>query len=244
MDNFEQIEKYIQNKMNADEKSTFELEMESNPDLKEEVNVLKDLVLGVESYGLKQKLSGRKIGQTSSSEEISKVVAMPKKKASPLRYLAVAASFAAVFFCGYWLLQPNTSYEKQLFADAFYTDPGLPTPMSETNNYNFYDAMVDYKMGKYEVALDKWENVRQGIGLDTLNFYKGMAFLNQGKLEEANEFLNQIDITSALQSSAKWHQLEILIKQEKYDAAIYLLKTIPESSNPYQGQILKYLKEK
>lgn len=241
MENFEKIERYIQDKMNADERTAFEIEMNSNPEIEQEMNVIRDLILGVETYGLKQKLSGRKIGQEESTDDTIRVVEMPKKKASPLRYLAIAASFAAVLFCGYWMMQPSLSHEQKMLADAFYVDPGLPTPMSETNNYNFYDAMVDYKMGKYDVALEKWNKVTTGIGLDTLSYYKGIASLNADKSTKAIEELSAVPESSSFSDKAKWYTLSIYIKNGELDKAKSIINQLPPNINPKYEAIKSFL---
>ena len=217
-----------------------------------EVDVMRDLIIGVESHGLKNALKGRKIGESTSNNseikntEVNKnnVISINKKKAFSFRTLAAAASFAGIFFLGWWMMQSPVNSEDQLFADAFYTDPGLPTPMSETNNYNFYDAMVDYKMEKYDLALEKWNKPSLQIGKDTLNFYKGMALVNKGDFQQSISILNKIDKSSSFYDKANWYKVRILIDQGKYQEAKALLETIPKSTNPLYDKIVSYLKEK
>jgi len=244
MENFEKIERYIQDKMIAKERAAFEMELKSNPSLQQEMQIMNELVLGVETFGLKQKLSGRMIGQEELPKDKTKVVEMLKKKTSPLKYLGIAASFAAVFFWGYLLMQPNASSKEQLFADAFYADPGLPTPMSETSNYNFYDGMVDYKMGKYEIALEKWNNVTQGIGLDTLSYYRGIASLNAEDADKAIENLSAVPDSSSFSDKAKWYTLSIYIKTGEFDKAKKLINEIPSNINPKYEAIKSLLESK
>lgn len=250
MDNFELIERYLQNKMSESERSDFEFRMSTDIDLKTEVDDMRDLIIGIESHGLKNALKGRKIGGSASnsseseSTDIDNIVSINRERSFSFRSIAAAASIAGIFFLGWLILQSPANSEDQLFADAFYTDPGLPTPMSETNNYSFYDAMVDYKMEKYDVALEKWNQSNLIIGIDTLNFYRGMANLNQEKLDQSLSFLEAIDNTSPLYNKANWYKVKILISQGKYQEAKSLLKTIPKTTNPYYDNILSYLKEK
>lgn len=240
MENFDQIERYILERMTAEEKVAFEARLDNEPDLRNEKDTIADLILGVESFGLKGKLEGRKIG----SETSGKVVEMKSKPIFTIRKLAVAASVAAIFFCGWWFLQPNVNEEAQLFSDAFFTDPGLPTRMSETENYNFYDAMVDYKMEKYEVALEKWDNVKEGIGADTLQFYQGMAQLNLGKNEDAISTLSKVPQSSDFKNLADWYLVSLYIKTGQFTEAKTLIRKIPSNINSNYEAIQSFLETK
>jgi thioredoxin-like negative regulator of GroEL len=134
--------------------------------------------------------------------------------------------------------------EAQLFSEAFFPDPGLPTRMSETQNYNFYDAMVDYKMEKYEVALQKWENVKEGIGADTLQFYQGMALLNLGKNEEAKSKLSEVPQSSDFKNLADWYLVSLYIKSGKFSEAKALMGKIPSNINSNYKAIQSFLETK
>lgn len=239
MENFDLIERYLLGKMTAEEKVAFEQRLELEPELSKEKETIAELILGVESHGLKSKLQGRVIG-----EENAKVVKMDSKSGFSIQKLAVAASFAAILFCGWWFLQPNINEEDQLFSQAFITDPGLPTKMSETDNYDFYDAMVEYKMENYTKAIEIWENKPGDIGKDTLDYYLGMAYLNSENYSKATEKLTTIADNSAMAHKAKWYILSILIKEQKYDAAKKLINTLPSSIHPQYEDVSKYLEKK
>jgi hypothetical protein len=240
MENFDLIERYLLEKMTADERATFEVRMERDPDLRKEKDTMAELILGVESLGLKNELKGRKIG----GEEVGRVVEMKSKSIFSIRKLAVAASFLLIGFCGWWMFQPSEDPTSTLFADAFFTDPGLPTPMSETKNYNFYDAMVDYKMEKYDVSLEKWKNVKEGIGADTLQFYQGMALLNLKKNEEAIFILTAVPQSSAFKDLADWYLISLYIKTGKFSEAKTLINKIPSNINSNYEAIKSFLETK
>lgn len=240
MDNFDLIERYLLEKMTADERTSFEERLQNEPELRNEKDSMAELILGVESFGLKQSLKGRKIGDSSEG----KVVGIKPKSTFSIRKLAVAASIAAIFFCGWWFLQPNVSSDDQLLAKAFVTDPGLPTRMSETSNYDFYDAMVEYKMENYAKAIDLWTTSRSNIGVDTLNYYLGMAHLNQGNYTLAAIELQKVKAESALSSKAQWYQLSILIKEKNYVEAKTVIKNLPSSIHPAYNEVSKFLEKK
>jgi len=240
MNNFDLIERYLLDQMTTDEKVAFEERMNNEPDLRAEKDAIAELILGVESLGLKNKLKGRRIGEGKDSN----VVTMKPKSTFSFRRLAVAASIAALFFCGWWFLQPNFTGEDQLFAQAFVTDPGLATPMSETDNYNFYDAMVEYKMENYDKAIEVWTSVSSDIGKDTVDYYLGMAYLNKNEYDAAAKKLKSIDSNSPLSQKANWYLLSILIKEKKYTEAKEALKAVNPSTHPMYDEISKYLEKK
>jgi len=238
MDNFDLIERYIQDKLTPEEKVLFEDRLEKEPALRNEKDEIADLILGVESYGLKQKLHKRRIGEKSSAKTVK------LKPKSSFRKLAIAASIAAIFFCGWFVLNPTKDSRKDLFVQAFSPDPGLPTPMSETKNYNFYDAMVEYKVGNYEKAIEIWNSNVNNVEKDTINYYLGMAHINAGKLDLAHDYLFSIENESAFYEKSKWFLLSILIRQEKYKEAKTLIKSIPSNTNERYDEINKYLQTK
>ncbi|MEM9681259.1 MAG: hypothetical protein AAF901_13130, partial [Bacteroidota bacterium] len=69
-----------------------------------------------------------------------------------------------------------------------------PTVMSNGNHsYEFYDAMVNYKQGKYKLAIEKWE---EQLNLkpqnDTLNYFIGMAYMAERKEALSIPFLSKV----------------------------------------------------
>ena len=113
--------------------------------------------------------------------------------------------------------------------------------MSETTNYNFYDAMVEYKMENYARALDIWKSNQGSVGADTLNYYIGMAHLNLKQYEEAEKALSQVYENSSFSDKAKWYALKILMDNKKYTEAKALIKTISPTVHPSFEKINSYL---
>ncbi|MDF1699322.1 MAG: hypothetical protein P1U56_25945 [Saprospiraceae bacterium] len=242
MENFDLIERYLLNTMSDEEKAAFEARLANEPELNQEKEAIAEMILGVESFGLKQKLKGRTIG----GEQTDKIIEMKPKSSSifTLRKFATAASIAAIFFCGWWFMKPGVNAEDQLFAQAFHTDPGLPTKMGESQNYNFYDAMVEYKMENYDKAIEIWKTTAGTIGADTLNYYLGMAYLNNDQLSEAQQQLESIAENSVFSNKAKWYQLSMLIQAKKYEEAKKMLESFPSSIHPSYNQVSEFLENK
>lgn len=255
MENFELIEKYLMGQMTSEETLQFEERLSQDAGLQAEKESLETMILGVESLHLKERLSKRRIGgntkndqgpistKESSPTEESKVVEMQTKASFSIQKLAIAASFIVLCLCGWWLLGPSLGTNDQI-DQLFGTDPGLPTPMSETTNYNFYDGMVEFKMENYNKALSQWNNSQGTIGSDTLDYYIGIALLKQMKLKEASEQLKRIPQESELSEKAKWYLLSALIKQDKFDEAKMAIKTMSASTHPKIEEVKAFLDNK
>jgi len=237
MENIERIEKYIIGAMSDEEKIAFEQEMKNDPILHQEVEEVRDLILGVQVKGFSEDLQNYRIPEEKSGEQPTTKV----RRLNIQKWSAIAASLVIILMAGYWLFPKSGTSDLD---GVFYTDPGLPTQMSENREYNFYDAMVDYKRGDYAEALRKWDNTNSTIGNDTLSFYKGMAEMYTGSLEKAQSMLEAITSESDLYLKAQWRLVEINIKQKNYDQAKKILQDIPQDFHEDYDKVLDYLNKK
>jgi hypothetical protein len=232
MENFDKIESYLLNRMDPDERAAFESEMQQNQSLRDEVEEMRSFILSVEYAGLKDSLKSYSIERDAAdtqgdSNTSGKIVPLFSR-----RIVAIAASIAVIIVAGTMIY--NSVYKTGSSLDhIFYPDPGLPTVMSETSEYNFYDAMVDYKMGKYELALEKW-NKHTGVGADTLAYYKAMAHLNLDNWQEAEGLLLSLPAESAFSQKAKWYLVYSAVQQGDTSEARSLLLQLPDTIHGYQ----------
>ena len=166
--------------MTPEELKAFETRLEEDPEFKIQVNDIITLFSGIETQSLKEQL-----------DEFHKDIQQPsQKKSSKVRYLQfrkfVAAAAIVIALGSFWMYNQNTS--DRLYSKYFTPDPGLPTTMSNTSNYEFYDAMVNYKQGDYKTAIEKWEILKTNTpNNDTLNYFLGVAHL--ANKSEANAIL-------------------------------------------------------
>ena len=226
---FERIERYINNRMNAGEKAQFESELKSNSDLTKAYQEQKETQLAVELGALSESL-----------EEIHEEV-VSANRPSKTNWWAIAAGIIIILSLGIYFLR-SESQKNELFATYSTTDPGLPVPMSSTDHYIFYDAMVDYKAEKYDVAIKKWKGlVRAEPKNDTLNYYVGAAYYNLNKYKEAVSYLEKVDTgsSSALRNKSQWYQILAWIQLEKKDE---ILAVKPHAESPYAERITEIQK--
>jgi tetratricopeptide (TPR) repeat protein len=178
------IERYITNDMTFDEEASFEEKLQNDPDLKNQVEDIKTMLLGIETQALKEKLK-------EFHDEIPKTKILEKKtiKVSHLDLRKLLAAAAIIIALGsFWYF--NKPSNERLYSKYFTPDPGLPTTMGSTDNYKFYDAMVNYKQADYKKAISKWEVLQlKSPENDTLNYFLGVANLAKGQTDLAITYL-------------------------------------------------------
>ena len=95
-----------------------------------------------------------------------------------------------------------------MFLEYFSPDPGLPTVMGNNDNYPFYEAMVDYKEGNYDVAIKKWRGLLVSKpNNDTLNYFLGVAHLANDDSKSAIPYLEKIDVSESFFGKDAKHYL-------------------------------------
>lgn len=226
---YERIESYLLKSMSAQEVIEFEKEMNAQPSLRKEVEIQKEILTAVELGALKECLQSLRKSQYRNDSPTS-------EKQSRRYWFALAAGMAAIVALGIWILiKPPT--QEDLFAQYVEYDPGLPVPMSTTESYEFYDAMVDYKNELYEKAIDKWTALLNNDPKnDTLNYYIGAAHFNHGQYKQAIPHFNRVQALNSLefQSKSQWYLALSWLQTENYAAIDSLSK---QALPPYRKRI-------
>jgi hypothetical protein len=172
----ESVERYFNNTMPADERKTFEAQLQSDTDFKAQVADIKTLLLGIETQALKEQLD---IFHNELPKTSTIIKPEPKVHFLNLKKIAIAA-ILIVSLGAFWWFSGSTN--SKLYANYFTPDPGLPTTMGTTDNYAFFDAMVNYKQGDYKTAISKWKKLELNEPKnDTINYFLGVAYLADKK---------------------------------------------------------------
>ena len=178
----EAIERYVNSTMSTEELKAFETQLENDSDFKIQVNDIITLLTGIETQSLREQLD-------EFHKEIPKQV--PQKKSPKIQYLQfrklVAAAVIVIALGSFWFFNQNPT--DRLYSKYFTPDPGLPTTMSNTSNFEFYDAMVNYKQGDYKTAIEKWKTLSSKN--DTLTYFLGVAYLADKKEANAIRLLEE-----------------------------------------------------
>ncbi|MFL0352016.1 tetratricopeptide repeat protein [Xanthomarina sp. GH4-25] len=183
------IERYINNNLTFEELSIFEEKLKNNPDFKNQVEDIKTLLFGIEKQALKEQLD---TFHKDIPIEVIEDKKQPKFRFLNFKKTAVAAA-VIIALGSFWYT--NRSTPKSVFAKHYTPDPGLPTTMSSSDNFIFYDAMVNYKRKDYLTAISKWQPLLlTKPDNDTLNYFIGSAYLADGKEKEAIPYLKKVTL--------------------------------------------------
>jgi tetratricopeptide (TPR) repeat protein len=186
---FEQIEAYLSGKMPEAEQAAFAKRLAVEHDLQTEVELVKASIEAIEQESLNAAMNDWHQDSPASSRQ-------------NLPWLAMAAGFAVIVAAAWWFLFSEQRTNDALFAQYATIEPGLSVPMSASaaQSYAFYDAMVDYKAEKYELAISKWETQLQTFpSNDTLVYFIGVAHFNDEQFAAAAQrFESVLDIAPSV----------------------------------------------
>lgn len=223
----ELFDRYLMHRMDASERDAFEQRLKYDHKLNETFKEYGRMVHVVEESALKEKLDNF---HAAVDSEKSKVV--PIKIPKRFNFL-VAASI--IFLIGLGSLLIFNLQSQSLFDEYFTPDPGLPTVMGSSDNYDFYEAMVDYKRKNYSDAITKWENLLvQKPQNDTLNYFLGSAFLASGQEGSSIKFLEKTasDENSVFYKEANFYLgLAYLKMEEESRAKVHLKNSNSKAAN-------------
>src|SRR5690606_41157213 len=105
-------------------------------------------------------------------------------------WFALAASFLILIGVSSWAILISRNSSNIVFAENFKPDPGLPTPMGTSSNYEFYYGMVSYKRKEYGDAILRWESLyAANPENDTVVYFLGVANLANSNPRQATKYL-------------------------------------------------------
>ena len=178
----ELFEKYLMEEMPVEEQLSFKARLADDENLQKVFEEFKALFDTVEEAGLREKM--QEFHKTFESNNIKD---QSPERLFPFKFsYRIAASIAILFALGsFWFFNKPSSHEN-LYNKYYTQDPGLPTVMGSNDNYDFFEAMVDYKQGNYDVAISKWEKLLANKPEnDTLNYFIGVSLLAIGDYEQS-----------------------------------------------------------
>jgi len=237
-EDFEQIEKYLDGLLEGNSLELFRKRMDDDTSFYSVVQEQKLLRDAVQEEQLRDRLndfhSSLESARDTATQRSGKVVLFRPW----MRYAAVACVAILISWGGFTFLKESTNNNlnenEQLFASHFKPDPGLPTTMSTYSNYKFYEAMVDYKRGKYNIAISKWRKLRKdNTENDTLNYFLGVAYLAEGQPQMAISFLQNSTqiIESNFRSEAYYYLGLAHLKEGKNNEARTALEKSDQSES-------------
>ncbi len=180
----ELFERYLLGQMTVEERGSFETKMIEDQGLQNEFDTFKALFHTVEEAGMRAKL--QEFHQNMDEDGVPvRQLNGPERK---FNFRIAATVLLLLSVGGFWFFNRADPNER-LFDDYYTQDPGLPTVMGSNDNYEFYEAMVDYKQGHYDIAIEKWGKLLEKKPTnDTLNYFMGSAHLGNRSTNTATPF--------------------------------------------------------
>lgn len=216
------IESYLSHALDEGARLDFEKAMQNDSELQQKTNEVKLLLLGIREAELKAKLPGFYEGIGSKAGSIP----LKGAKGFSISRLAIAASVLALLSLSVWSTWFRQPLQKKLYSRYYAPDPGLATVMGQSASYDFEKAMVEYKSGQYEKALEAWKGLLiQKPGNDTLIYFIGAAQLASGQYEKAKESLQLVAANHAgtFYHDACWYLGLYYLRINKKEQAIQYL---------------------
>lgn len=214
---FELIDDYLQNELQGANLIAFEHQLKHDVVLQEKVKELQLLQLAIAESSLEADLE-----TFYKQQPIHK---LKDTKSFSLKIIALAVSMTLIIgFAFYYFLLQN---KQALYTQYYKPDPGLITAMGSSDQYEFQKAMVEYKNGEYNSAIEAWKNqLKTNPQNDTLLYFLGAAYqANRNKDSAASYLLKVANFpNSAFHNDANWYLGLIYIQNKQKDKAVEYLK--------------------
>lgn len=236
LEQLEIFDRYLLRKMDVSERDAFEEQLTNDFKLNETFEEYKTIVLVVEENALKEKMD-----DFHADLGFGKGKVVPMNKHKSFNYLMAASVALLIGLGGLWFFNLQN---QNLFDEYFTPDPGLSTVMGNSDDYEFYEAMVDYKRKNYADALKKWEILlAHKPQNDTLNYFLGSAFLANDQEELSKAYLEKAasNENSVFYSEANFYLGLVYLKMGQEDKATDFLKK--SNTNAAQELISKVNKK-
>lgn len=238
----ETVERYYNGTMAKDEYAQFKAQLQKDAAFKTQVEDVRATLLAIEKQTLKERLDEfhLEIPDQDHHDIHNRDPNKPTVKIHFLIFVKIAIAAAIVIGLGvFWYL--SDSPNEKLYSEYFKPDPGLPTTMSSSDNYVFYDGMVNYKQGDYKTAISKWKTLEKNSKEnDTLNYFLGVAYLADKNEDQAIFYLDETtkNSSSVFQEDAYFYLGMAYLKSDKTKAA---RRAFQQSNSKKSREILEQL---
>jgi tetratricopeptide (TPR) repeat protein len=233
MSTLNDIARYAEGDMPADERAAFEAALASDETLQQQLNLYREVHGSLQQHFSANEQRGQLQGTLHSLQgEFFNEASQPGKLVSMKRWLrgavAVAAVLIAVMFI--WQLMQPDLFEKYA---AINMDPAVER--GEQGGELLQAAVTAFNKKDYASAVQSLAQVRQQDTTNSVvNFYYGVSLLQTNRITQAREIFNQLWIgQSAFKFDAAFYQALTYLKEDNKPLCKEWLLKIPADAPNY-----------
>lgn len=256
IDQHKLIDDYVKGLLNNNEKATFELELENNKDLQEEVNFRKAIVHHFKFEQIKNTIEQAKFENANEAkteaklENVAATIKQAKfentvsrqKRIRLYRNLSIAALFSVIIGGGWFA---NVLQNDDLFTDIIITE--LELQKVTTVNVEKIKGLVAkanqaIKDTDFDLALSITEQLRNEEGFETDEMLQNESyiFFKQQNYAKADRQVDRIK-NNELQNKIRWQLSTLYLDAGEVELAKQHLQKIQEGT--YRNKAVKKLKK-
>jgi hypothetical protein len=256
------IDAYLTNELSADDRASFEGDIQSDTKLRAEVERQRNLRLGLRALGIERALVSAKAHYQATalpegvSPEMQSVTVRPLVRPLTIwRYWAAVASIVLLLGAGYYFFRQQVMQRDEIaYAESF--DPassdqamkGFPTnAFPSAVRVQLLDAFRNYKAGRYDRVINQLKTLptdRQTIYYK--NYFLGLSYLANRQPTEALPLLDSARMAPglALRQKATWFLALAYVKDGQKNKALPMLKQISiDKANPFNALAQRVLQK-
>ncbi|GEM_PF-5081108 len=233
----ELLEKWIDGRMNSQERALFEARFEQEPHLAQEAQLRLDMDRYLRKRAARNRLKSEIESIRNAPKRVRPITKMRVVWRRRMQLIAAAAAIGLIVI--WWIGRPNP-------LDQFATHPPLSlTQRSSTNQELATRAAKLFAEGHYLQAAQVLDTLHRQHPSDTLSLlYQGIALFKAGHYDEAVALLTPFPKGGNWTTEAWYFAALAYAKKGEREKAIRLLQQIPPQSGRYQQaqKIIQYLK--
>lgn len=232
MDTFNDIARYAEGEMTAEERTVFETTLASDESLRRQLALYQEVHVSLQQHFIAgdQRIPLQNTMQSLRSEFFA--ASQPAKVISFKRYLRSAVAVAAVLIAVIIIWQP---WKPGLFKEFSETSMAAPAERGSSADGLLQQAVDAFNKKDYASAASLLQQVKQQ---DTANsfvdFYYGVSLLQTNRLPEARNVFNQLYAgQSAFKFEAAFYQALGYLKENNKGVCREWLQKIPSDAPNY-----------
>ncbi|MFT5822549.1 MAG: hypothetical protein ACI8ZM_003805 [Crocinitomix sp.] len=225
------IDRYLTDEMSEKEKQHFELELENNVLLKEELNLQKKTMALLE-----------RAAQIDLKEKVAAINQKTPAKFWIKPLMRVAAILIILLIPSYFYLSSKYS-DANLYASYSAPYPDRITHMGEAEDVQLNSAMEHYNKEEYSEALVLFENLRKTTPAnEDIILYQAVSLMHTDEADKAINLLKETLSASPKNATAfQWQLILAYLANNEGEKAISILTDFLKDNQGYQQENAKAL---